>query len=313
VVVEQASRPGLLITNGEFVGRWGSKDAVCMDIGPKTVGKVSLVNCSFWGPIDRCVWMRSPAGQFTASACNFLEWDGQGVGSPAIQLDAGRGIVQGCTFDQEGPHVQVGEPVASALLTGNQAWGGFVAVNRAGNRTQLLANESSSVEWTDEAKRHYRVAVGAKGDKPYLTGWHGRQTILVKGERRSSRWSAEEPQLKLPVVAGVPYILTLKLNVPQAAASPEAGLYLDRKRLVSFEPGAITLTVGLPPAEADPIILKVLCTGWVPARVNRASKDDRTLGVQLSEITMQAKDAGNRIYQANTGEWSNQEGGQATF
>jgi hypothetical protein len=58
-------------------------------------GKVSLVNCSFWGPIDRCVWMRSAVGQFTASACHFVHWDNRGVGSPAIQLDAGKAIV-GC-------------------------------------------------------------------------------------------------------------------------------------------------------------------------------------------------------------------------
>ena len=59
VVVEQAQAPGLLITNGEFVGRWSSTNAVCVEIGPKVAGKVSLVNCSFLGPIDRCVWMRS--------------------------------------------------------------------------------------------------------------------------------------------------------------------------------------------------------------------------------------------------------------
>ena len=50
VLVEQAQPPGLLITNGEFVGRWSSTDSVCLEIGPKAKGKVSLVNCSFWGP-----------------------------------------------------------------------------------------------------------------------------------------------------------------------------------------------------------------------------------------------------------------------
>ena len=60
VLVEQAQPPGLLITNGEFVGRWSSTDSVCIEIGPQVEGKVSLTNCSFWGPIDRCIWMRSP-------------------------------------------------------------------------------------------------------------------------------------------------------------------------------------------------------------------------------------------------------------
>jgi hypothetical protein len=141
VVVEQAQAPGLLITNGEFVGRWGSNDSVCLEIGPQVVGKVSLVNCSFWGPIDRCVWMRSPVGQFTASACNFLDWNSHGDGSPAIQLDAGKAIVQGCTFDKGGTHVLAGKDVKSVILTGNQAKGGFHAENQAGKRVQAIANE----------------------------------------------------------------------------------------------------------------------------------------------------------------------------
>lgn len=141
VLVEQAQAPGLLITNGEFVGRWGSEDSVCLEIGDKTEGKVSLVNCSFWGPIDRCIWMRSSVGQLTASACNFVAWNNHGKGSPAIQLDAGKAIVQGCTFSQAGTHVAAGPAVKSAILTGNQAKGGFQAGNQAGKRLQSAANE----------------------------------------------------------------------------------------------------------------------------------------------------------------------------
>ncbi|MBM4046769.1 MAG: hypothetical protein FJ279_16810 [Planctomycetes bacterium] len=295
VVVDQAQRPGLLITNGEFVGRWGSKSAVCLEISDKAVGKVSLVNCSFWGPIDRCVWMRSPVGQFTASACHFVNWDVRAEGSAAIQLDAGRAIVQGCTFAKEGPHVQIAEPVASALLVGNQASGGFEAENHAGKRMQLFANEPSPIEWTSEAKKHYRVAVGAEGDGLYVRRWHGREGAM--------RWSVAESQLRLPVVPGEPYTLTLKLNVPKAALSEDAGLYCDGKRIASFEAGATNLTAELPPSRGDQTVLKVVCAGWIPSRLNPASKDNRTLGVQLSDITMRAKGAGERVFQANTGQW----------
>lgn len=144
VLVEQAQEPGLLITNGEFVGRWNSTDSVCMEIGPKAVGKVSLVNCSFWGPIDRCVQMRIPVGQFTASACNFVHWDNAKTGAAAIQLEAGKAIIQGCTFQQKGTNVQVGENVRSAILTANQANGGFRVDNQAGKRTQSVANEEAT-------------------------------------------------------------------------------------------------------------------------------------------------------------------------
>jgi len=141
VVVEQAQPPGLLISNGEFVGRWSSTDAVCLDIEPGAEGKVSLVNCSFWGPIDRCVWMRSAKGQFTADACNFVQWDNRKAGSPAIQIDAGKAIVQACTFSEKKLAVAVGTNVQSAILTANQANGGFRVKNEAGSRTQGALNE----------------------------------------------------------------------------------------------------------------------------------------------------------------------------
>ena len=141
VVVEQAQEYGLLISNGEFVGRWSSTNAVTIEIKPEAQGKVSLVNCSFWGPIDRCVWMRSAAGQFTATACNFVSWDIRADGSPAIQLDAGKAIVQGCTFGRTNLHVQVGGKVTSAILTANQATGGFRVENHIGKRAQLGLNE----------------------------------------------------------------------------------------------------------------------------------------------------------------------------
>src|SRR3974390_3431634 len=130
----------LLIT-GLCILLWSSTDAVCLDIGAKVEGKVSLVNCSFWGPIDRCVWMQSGIGQFTASACHFVNWDNRRVGSAAIQLDAGKAIVQGCTFVQKGLDVQVGSNVLSAILTANQAAGGFQWTNQAGKKAQSALNE----------------------------------------------------------------------------------------------------------------------------------------------------------------------------
>lgn len=146
VLVEQAQAPGLLITNGEFVGRWGSTDSVCLEISPGAKGKVSLVNCSFWGPIDRCIWMRSTEGQLTASTCNFVHWNNNGKGMPAIQLDAGKAIVQACTFLQEGLNVRIGDQVRSAILTSNQAEGGFHAENHAGARMKMCANEEAVEE-----------------------------------------------------------------------------------------------------------------------------------------------------------------------
>ena len=295
VLVEQAQEPGLLISNGEFVGRWGSRDSITLEIGEKTKGKVSLVNCAFWGPIERDVWMRSKEGQFTASACNFVHWDNAGAGKPAIQLDAGRAIVQGCTFEQEGMHVQVAAAVKSALLTANQADGGFEVENAAGPRTQTAANELPPPEWNYEAKKNYQLAIGAAGDGRFVQGWHGREVHM--------RWSQAESLLKLPVIPNEPYTVTLKIDAPKPALSPEAGLYLNGKRIAQFAPGAQSVTAELPAMATSRVVLKVKCTPWVPAQVHKGSRDDRTLGIHLSEITVRAKSAGPRVFDANKGEW----------
>ena len=298
VVVEQAQPPGLLISNGEFVGRWSSTDAVCLEVGPEAEGKVSLVNCSFWGPIDRCVWMRSPSGQFTASACNFVNWDNRGAGSPAIQLDAGKAIVQGCTFGEENVSVQVGSNVTSAILTGNQATGGFLVENRAGGRAQIALNETgAAIDWTREGLAHYRLRVGA-GDGRYLRGWHGREPVEPPG-----RWSMPGSLLTLPVAPGERYTIALDALVPEAAVSEEAGLYLDGKRLAPLKAGS-GITAEMPPTTADRITLELRVNGWVPQKLNAASNDPRTLGVRLFSVTLKTSGAGTNVFNANTGEWA---------
>ncbi len=297
VFVEQAQPPGLLITNGEFVGRWSSTDSVCLEIGPQVEGKVSLVNCSFWGPIDRCVWMRGPAGQFTANACNFVHWDNRGVGSPAIQLDAGQAIVQGCTFGQENLHVKVGAKVSSALLMANQAVGGFRVDNLAGNHAQMALNATDPIEWTPAARSHYQLTIGQAGDGRYVQGWHGKENL-----GRPFRWSLPGSAFLLPVVPGKTYSIALTIIANQHAVSPEAGLYFDGKPLAALKAGT-TLTATVPPSQTDFARLELRCKGWVPQQVVPGSKDPRTLGIQVFTVTMQAEGTGEKIFNGNTGEW----------
>ncbi len=297
VVVEQAQPPGLLISNGEFVGRWNSTNSVCLEVMPQAEGKVSLVNCSFWGPIDRCVWMRSPVGQFSASACHFVNWDNRGAGSPALQLDAGRAIVQGCTFNEENLHVQVGSNVVSAILTGNQAPGGFRVENQAGRRTQAALNEQDSIEWTPAALAHYRVTVGGPGDGRYLQGWHGRE-----GGARPFRWSMPGSRLALPALPGQPYSVSIEAHMPPAALSPEAGLYQDGRRVAALVAGKPIEAV-LAPVEGDRLRLEFRAAGWVPQAAITGSNDPRTLGAQVFSVTLRAASAGTNCFDANTGRW----------
>ncbi len=302
VVVEQAQPPGLLISNGEFVGRWSSTDAVCLEIGPDAEGKVSLVNCSFWGPIDRCVWMRSATGQFTASACHFVHWDNRGVGSAALQLDAGKAIVQGCTFGQDNLHVQVGSNVISAILTANQAPGGFQVENHAGRRAQIALNEEDSIAWTAEARAHYRLTLGETGDGRYLQGWHGPERA-----GRPFRWSMAESHFVLPVASGQSYTLTVEASVPAQARSAETGLYLDGKRLTPITSGD-PWKVTLPASAEERVRVELRCQDWIPQQAIPGSRDARRLGIQVYSVTMRAQHAGDPVFSANTGKWITEAG-----
>ncbi len=301
VLVEQAQPPGLLITNGEFVGRWSSDDSVCVEVRPNVTGKVSLVNCSFWGPIDRCVWMRAPGGQFTANSCHFVSWDVRAAGLPAIQLDAGKAMVQGCTFNQEGPHVASGDKVISAILMGNQASGGFEARNFAGSATQEIGNEVSSVRWTPVALLHYRILVGSEGDGRYIRSFHGRETSGDGAARRTARWSSALSRFLLPVPAGKPTQATFDLDVPGSATGPDAGLYVNGKRLAALTEGPTSLTIELPSTKDRSVSVELRSSGWTPRKVVPGSSDDRTLGVRVFAVTVKAKGAPTKGFNANTG------------
>lgn len=302
VLVEQAQRPGLLITNGEFVGRWGSEDSVCVEIAEQNKGKVSLTNCSFWGPNDRCVWLRSPDAQFTANACHFLDWDNTGQGSPAIQLDAGKAIIQGNTFGEGEVHIVVGKDVQSAIVMGNQAAAGLVTRNDAGARTQLLANEELAFAWSDEAKAHYRIDVGVAGDRPHLRRVYDAEGDAKAPQDATFRWTTASTALALPVLPQTPYTVTLKVSVPEAARAEDAGVYFGEQRLAPL-PDGDTSVVEVPPCDGPMTVLDLRCKGWRPVDLNPNNNDGRTLGVMLFSVEAQAQGSGARIFEANTGEW----------
>jgi len=303
VLVEQAQPEGLLITNGEFVGRWSSEDSVCVEIGPKAQGKVSLTNCSFWGPIDRVVWMRSPTGQFTANACHFVNWNNHGNGAPAIQVDAGRAIIQGCTFEQDDLDVLVGSKVFSAILVANQAPAGFRVENRAGSHTQLAANQPDPVPWSAKAREGYRLDIGAPGDARYLDDWLGPERVGAPGGPRAMRWSTENAQITLPVNPGEAYEFRMDLDMPHYALAEDAGLYLGSRRIARLHAGPGAVTAALPPSTTGQIKITLRCKGWVPKELIAGSQDTRKLGASVYSVTMKTAKAGPKLFNANVGGW----------
>jgi hypothetical protein len=182
--------------------------------------------------------------------------------------------------------------------------GGFRTVNRAGKRVQMLGNEEDPLEATPEARSHYRIKIGTAGDGQYLRQWNGRERLDTLFTKRSARWSTAASQLDLPVVPGKPYRISIELSVPKEAESPEAGLYLDGKRIAAIQPGIPTLVADLPPSPSERIALELRCRGWVPKQLHAGSKDDRTLGLQAFSVLMRSRDAGPRVFDANKGQWA---------
>ena len=193
--------------------------------------------------------------------------------------------------------MQVGSNVISAILTANQAAGGFRVENQAGRHTQSALNEEDSITWTREALSHYLVRVGRQGDGRYVQGWHGQE-----GGGDPFRWSEPVSRLLLPVTPGEPYTIALEGNIPAHAITPEAGLYLEGKRIAPLEAGNV-LKASLPPCTGDRVRLELRSAGWVPQQVVPGSKDPRTLGGRVSRIIMRTASAGTNVFNANKGTW----------
>ena len=298
VVVEQAQPPGLLITNGEFVGRWESQDAVTLEIGPEVQGKVSLVNCSFWGPIDRCVVMRSPHAQLTLSACHFCQWDVANQGSPAVEIEAGFATLQGCTFDLDtAQHIHVHSGVRSVIVTANQAPGGLRVNNEGGRKLQMGLNAEDPIQWTPEARLHYRLDIGQPGDSRYLLSWYGPEK-----SDRTFRWSTPKSQLILPVEPDRTYELLLEASIPRALEGKQVTLNLGDQVLAVLKSGENR--VRIPAQKTEKLTLQIRSPGWIPAESTKQSNDRRVLGVQVFSLMVKGEGAGEKIFDANTGEWA---------
>lgn len=295
VLVENAQYPGLLITNGEFVGRWGSKDSVGVEVASSAGDtKVSLVNCSFWGPLDQCIRHHSKDAQLSVTASHFANWDNTGRGAAAVQVDAGKAILQGNTFRDGDVHIHVGEDVRSAIILGNQAEGGLRVENRAGDRTQQTANEVGRQGWAREMLRHYCVDVGAPGDRPFIRRWHGREPALEwpSGDG-TKRWSMPDAALVLPVQPGVAYTLQLDVYLPEPALGRDNAVLVNGQpaAVLPQEAGTHEMRISIPALDGEEAVILVQGSPWVPGDVIPDNHDRRTLGIALRRAVMLAENA----------------------
>lgn len=128
VLVEQSQKPGLLITNGQFVSI-GAPDPTEVVVTATHDGVVLFQNCSFWGPA-RQIARVAGKGVVSFGNCNFLtwgygnaNWTGGGPHIPAIEHFGGKLTVMGCTFGENKEQLWVRGETASAIFAANQLAG----------------------------------------------------------------------------------------------------------------------------------------------------------------------------------------------
>lgn len=86
---------GVQFVNGQFMST--------VEIGPQNRGPVKFANCGFWGTeLTREQVRHAGPGTLTLTGCHFTGWDHARKGDPCIRASAGRLIVNGCDFLDEG-------------------------------------------------------------------------------------------------------------------------------------------------------------------------------------------------------------------
>ena len=116
--IDQASKYGLLITNGEFVSLQGP-DPTALVVTGEHSGSVRLVNCAFWGKTLNQAARLDGRGTVGLSDCTFVQWAAKGDGRPAVQGLGGTVLVRGCEFQHDAPQIEIGPGVRRAIVTDN--------------------------------------------------------------------------------------------------------------------------------------------------------------------------------------------------
>lgn len=285
VQVDAVQPMGLLITNGQFVAAEGA-DPTALVVSETCGGQVRLVNCNFWGAFRRIATIKGRS--FVGfSDCYFSAWDRNREGLPAVDAQAGRLQVQGCSFAGR-LAVRIGETVKHAIVTGNNGTRGVRVEDFSGGRAIVRDNEAPP-----PAEKNYTVRLGGEEDEWYLTGgWYGAEGAKDgPPDTTTCRWSQAKATMKLPVLPHTDYELVLWLTIQKAdpdnrvsvtggdtARFARAGLQEVRLLI----PKAVT--AGKSEAE---VVLNV--RGWVPQKELPPSPDTRELGARVFSARMMGR------------------------
>ncbi|MBQ9358474.1 MAG: hypothetical protein IJT95_02925 [Abditibacteriota bacterium] len=296
VLVEACQAPGLLITNGEFVGRWSSSDSCPVEIRETAEGKVSLANCSFWGPINTCIRTASPHGLLSVIGCHFAGWE-----TAAIALNGGNAVIEGNTFGDRTPQIIAGERTESAIIAGNMSPQPLLVDNRIGSRARIAGNGSvPPPPMTAEQKKNYSVDVGSSGDEPFVFNFYPGEAAGEYKTGGTKRWSRKNERIRLPVNKNTRYTVTFDLYVPREALGENAGVYLDGQNLCPVtKAGENRVSCAVDTGGRTELEFVPAFTYWNPREV-RGSKDDRYIGIGLRELRV-VSDPAKKVYSVNKG------------
>jgi len=136
ILVEQTQEPGLLFTNGEFVGGTGAETAI--EVTASHRGVVQFSNCAFWGPTKRVARIDGD-GMVSFNQCNFVNW---AEGVYAIEAAGGDVSIQACRFSHGANHVSLGPDVKTAVISGNTMSAAVAIDNRSKGDVQITGNVS---------------------------------------------------------------------------------------------------------------------------------------------------------------------------
>jgi len=134
VLIEETQMPGLLITNGEFVGGEGAETMI--EVRATHQGLAQFSNCSFWGPSKRVAMIDGP-GMVSFNQCNFVNWEADAA---AIEAMGGDLIVQSCKFTQPHRQIALGQAVKTAVIVGNRMAGELKIENNSKGDVQIGMN-----------------------------------------------------------------------------------------------------------------------------------------------------------------------------
>lgn len=134
ILIEESGSPGLLITNGQFVGGVGADSMI--HVKDSHTGVAQFLNCSFWGPTRRIAIVEGKGG-LSLNQCNFVDWAGEYY---AIEAHSGELMVQNCWFRRAQKQISLAPDVAAAVISGNIISGEIMIDNRSNGDVQMHAN-----------------------------------------------------------------------------------------------------------------------------------------------------------------------------